>query len=57
MYTLEAFERKVGKEGATAVIQQISSPNLPAHIKDALSKNKILIDGKPNRELIFSLVA
>lgn len=57
MYTIEAFKRKIDKEGVPAVLQLLSSPSLPAHTKAALSENKILVNGEPNYQLISSLVA
>lgn len=52
---LESFIRLLSKKGFDYVIQFLSS-DLPVSVKDALSKNHILVNGYPNLTLISSLV-
>lgn len=57
MYNLETVRRRVKKIGVTETIALLADPNLPDSIKKDLTKEKVIIGGYPNVELITSLAS
>ena len=55
MYNLESFQRLVKKYGQVGVIHLLERSNFNSEQTKVLESIKILIDGSPNTELIFSL--
>jgi len=55
MYSVEALQRKIKKEGVDKTIHDLSTGNFSESVKEELNKALIFIDGHPNLSLIYSL--
>ena len=47
MYNLQAIKQLIGKDGFDAVLKWLSSDEVPADIKSALTDNCIYVNGYP----------
>ncbi len=56
MYSVEALQRKIKKEGVDKTIHDLSNATFSEDVKIKLHDSCILINGYPNLSLIYSLV-